>query len=113
MQVYRELPVLSAMPTPAEQEAVPHRLYGVLSVAEPCSAGRWRDLAVREVEAAWAAGRQPILVGGTGLYLNALLKGLSPIPDVADAVRAEARELLAAIGPEALHARLEIGRAHV
>lgn len=106
MQIYREVPILSAAPTAAEQAAVPHRLYGVLSAAELCTAARWRTLAVAEIEAAWAAGRVPIVVGGTGLYLNALLKGLSPIPDIPDAVRAETRALLAQIGAPALHDRL-------
>lgn len=106
MQIYRELPILSAAPTVAEQAAVPHRLYGVLSAAELCSAARWRTLALAEIEAAWAAGRLPIVVGGTGLYLNALLKGLSPIPDIPESVRADSRALLAQLGAPGLHARL-------
>lgn len=106
MQVYRELPILSAAPTAADQAAAPHRLYGVLSAAEPCSAGRWRALAIPEIQAAWAAGRVPIVVGGTGLYLNALLRGLSPMPDIPDDVRQAARVLLGEIGAAALHARL-------
>lgn len=106
MQVYRELPILSAAPTLSEQASAPHRLYGVLSAAEPCSAARWRALAVPEIEAAWAAQRVPIIVGGTGLYINALLKGLSPIPEIAEAVRAEARALLARLGAPGLHAQL-------
>lgn len=106
MQIYRELPILSAAPTAGDRAKVPHRLYGVLSAAEPCSAGRWRALALSEIEAAWTAGRLPIVVGGTGLYLNALLRGLSPLPDIPDDIRQAARDLLAEIGPAALHGRL-------
>src|SRR3546814_6280058 len=70
MQVYRELELLTARPRGAELKTAPHRLYGVLAAAEVCSAARWRALAMAEVEAALAAGRLPILVGGTGLSLR-------------------------------------------
>ncbi|MGE4218871.1 MAG: isopentenyl transferase family protein, partial [Alphaproteobacteria bacterium] len=67
MQVYRELRILTARPSPADEARAPHRLYGVVSVAEGCSAARWRDMALAEIAAARAAGRLPILCGGTGL----------------------------------------------
>src|SRR5665213_2184268 len=73
MQIYRDLAVLTARPGPAEQARAPHRLYGVIDAAENCSVGRWRRLALDEIAAVRAAGRLPILVGGSGLYLHALL----------------------------------------
>lgn len=106
MQVYRDLAILTARPDAEAQRAAPHRLYGVLDGAQICSAARWRDLALTEIDAALAAGLLPILVGGTGLYLEALLNGIAPIPPVPEAVRAEARALLAHEGAPALHARL-------
>jgi tRNA dimethylallyltransferase len=106
MQVYRELSLLTARPGAAELAAAPHRLYGVLSGAEACSAWRWRAMAVAEVEAALAAGRLPILVGGTGLYLKVFEEGLNDIPEIPDALRATARAELKAMGREAFHARL-------
>jgi len=106
MQVYRELRILTARPTPAEEAAVPHALYGVRSAAEPSSAAWWRTAALDAMEVARSAGRLPILCGGTGLYLQALTAGLADIPDPGPAARAEARALLAALGPAALHARL-------
>jgi tRNA dimethylallyltransferase len=106
MQVYRELEVLSARPGGAELAQAPHRLYGVLSGSEACSVGRWRELALAEVEAALAAGRLPILAGGTGLYLKAFAEGLNEIPEVPAALRAAARAELAELGAEAFHARL-------
>ena len=106
MQVYRELPLLTARPRGAELQAAPHRLFGVLSGAEQCSAGRWREMAVAEVEAAMAAGRLPILVGGTGLYLKAFAEGLSAMPEVPAAVRETARSELAALGNAKFHVRL-------
>ena len=106
MQVYRELSLITARPRGAELKAVPHRLYGVLSAAETCSVARWRALAVAEVEMALAAGRLPILTGGTGLYLRAFEQGLSAVPEVPAGIRAAARAALADLGREAFHARL-------
>jgi tRNA dimethylallyltransferase len=107
MQVYRELAVLTARPGPPDLVRAPHRLYGILGVAERCSAARWRDLAVAEIAASHRARRLPILVGGTGLYLKALLDGLSPIPDIPPAIRAAALSRMAEQGAPAFHAELE------
>ena len=106
MQIYRELRILTARPTPAEEALVPHRLYGVMDAAERCSAGRWATLATVEIAAAHAAGRLPIVVGGTGFYLKALTQGLSAIPDVPAECRAEAMNLRDQLGPQAFHAEL-------
>jgi tRNA dimethylallyltransferase len=106
MQVYRELRVLTARPTAAEEARAPHRLYGVRAAAEAASVAWWRGAALAEMEAARAAGRLPILCGGTGLYFLSLTEGLAEIPAVPEAVRAEARDLLARLGPAGLHARL-------
>lgn len=106
MQVYATLRILTARPSPADEALLPHRLYGVLPPSETCSAARWRDLAAAEMAASWAADRLPVLVGGTGLYLKALMEGLSPIPDIPDDVRQEARALLARLGNQVFHAEL-------
>ena len=103
MQVYRELPVLTARPTPADEATVPHRLYGVRSAAEPGSVAWWRG----EALAAMEQSAVPILCGGTGLYLRSLLTGLTDIPAPGEAARDEARTLLATEGAPALHARLQ------
>jgi tRNA dimethylallyltransferase len=109
MQVYRDLPILTAQPSAAEMAAVPHRLYGFLALDDVCSAERWADLARREIDEARGAGKLPILCGGTGLYLRALMQGLSPIPDVPAEVRQAARDLLDEIGSAALRDRLAAG----
>ena len=106
MQVYRELRVLTARPTDGDEARVPHRLFGALSVTEACSAGRWLRMAQAEIEAARAAGRLPILVGGTGLYLKALTDGLAPVPGVPPGIRSEAHRLHARLGGEAFRAEL-------
>ena len=106
MQVYRELPVITAQPTAEEQSRAPHRLYGELPAWEVGTAMRWREMALPEIAAARDAGRLPILVGGTGLYLRALSDGLSPIPEIPATVRAASRALWSELGPAAFHARL-------
>lgn len=106
MQVYRELRILTARPSPADEARAPHRLYGVLPAAEACSVGRWREMATAAAEEAWAAGRLPVLAGGTGLYIKSLIEGISPIPDIPEDIRAEARALLRRLGNAAFYARL-------
>jgi tRNA dimethylallyltransferase len=106
MQVYRELRILTARPTPEEERLAPHRLYGVLPACEACSAARWREMAIGAILDAQAQGLLPILAGGTGLYLRALTEGLSPIPDVPKAVREATRRRFAEIGNEGFHAEL-------
>jgi len=92
-QLYECLRVLTARPGAADESMVPHRLYGVLAGDDVCSAARWAELAKAEIAAARAAGLHPILVGGTGLYLAALVQGLAPVPVIDADVRAAVRAL--------------------
>lgn len=87
MQVYRELRVLTARPSVADEASVPHMLYGHVPAAEAYSAGRYAREAAAAIAAVRRAGRRPIIVGGTGLYFRALLQGLSPVPMIPDDVR--------------------------
>jgi tRNA dimethylallyltransferase len=106
MQVYRELPILTARPSASDESRVPHRLYGVLNASERCSAGRWSALAAGAISEAHDADRLPIVAGGTGFYIKALIDGLSAIPEVPADTRAEAMALHARLGGEAFHAEL-------
>lgn len=106
MQIYRELPILTAQPDAAAQARAPHLLYGVLGIAERCSAGRWLGMAKTAIAEARAAGRLPIVVGGTGLYLRALIGGLADIPPIPDELRESVRARLAEIGAAAFHGEL-------
>jgi len=108
MQVYRELRVLTARPTPQEEARVPHTLYGVRLAAEPGSVAWWRSEALAAMETARQENRLPILTGGTGLYFAALTECLAAIPDPGPQARAEARALLHELGAPALHARLAV-----
>ena len=106
MQIYRGLPILTAQPDAATRARAPHRLYGVLDLDQSCSAGRWRSLAIAAIAAARAQGRVPIVVGGTGLYLRALMTGLAEIPDTPPELRARLAAQLEAIGAPAFHRAL-------
>ena len=106
MQVYRDLRVITARPTPDEETRVPHKLYGFVDAAENYSVGRW----CRDVEEVLTEigkqGRVPILVGGTGLYFKALTSGLAAVPPIPADIRTSVRERLQQEGAPALHAEL-------
>jgi tRNA dimethylallyltransferase len=106
MQVYRDLRIITARPTPAEEARAPHRLYGHVDAAENYSVGRWLKDAEAALSEAEREGRIPIVTGGTGLYFKALTQGLTAVPPTPPDLRAALRARLAAGGPEALHAEL-------
>jgi tRNA dimethylallyltransferase len=103
MQVYAELPILSARPAPEEEAQVPHRLYGHVPMGDGYSVGRFVREAEQVKEQVQAEGLRPIFVGGTGLYFKALLEGLSPIPAIPPAIREHWRREADRIGPSKLH----------
>lgn len=86
MQVYRELRILTARPSDADEARVPHHLFGCLSVSERCSAGRWLEMAQAVLTDIHGRGKLPIIAGGTGLYIKALTDGLAPVPKVPDEI---------------------------
>ncbi|MEK9724456.1 MAG: tRNA (adenosine(37)-N6)-dimethylallyltransferase MiaA, partial [Rhodospirillaceae bacterium] len=106
MQIYRELPILTARPGADDTARVPHHLYAVQSVAEPGSAGAWLKLAAPAVADIRARGHLPIVCGGTGLYLKVLREGIAPVPDVPSDIAEEGRRLYAGDGGAAFHARV-------
>jgi tRNA dimethylallyltransferase len=106
MQVYKEMDVLSARPPAKDLDQVTHRLYGILDADDPCSVGRWLNLAVVEIKAAWVDGKLPLIVGGTGMYLKALLEGLAPIPDIPAQARKKATGLHKRLGAEVFRQQL-------
>lgn len=106
MQVYKELRILTARPAAHEEAAIPHRLFGIVSAAESYSVARWINDVKSAIEDTHAAGRLPIVVGGTGLYFNALTQGLSPIPGIPDSIRVYWRAKGERTSTEQLHHRL-------
>lgn len=106
MQVYRELDILSARPSPQDMARAPHRLYGHVAGSEAYSAGRFVREATQEIAAAHGRGLHAIVVGGTGLYFKALTEGLSPMPEVPTEIRAYWRAEAERLDAPALHAEL-------
>jgi tRNA dimethylallyltransferase len=106
MQVYRDLRVITARPTPQEEARVPHRLYGHVDAAINFSAGAWVGDARAALSEARGQNRLPIFTGGSGLYFKALTRGLSAVPPIAPEVREGVRARLERDGVEALHAEL-------
>ncbi|WP_420391314.1 tRNA (adenosine(37)-N6)-dimethylallyltransferase MiaA [Acuticoccus sp.] len=106
MQVYRDLRVLTARPTPADEARAPHALYGHVDAATAHAVARFVSEAATAIADARRVGRVPIVVGGTGLYLAALTEGLAAVPHVPSAVRERWREAQARAGAAALHAEL-------
>jgi tRNA dimethylallyltransferase len=106
MQVYRDLRIITARPTPAEEALAPHLLYGHVDAAVNFSAGAWVADAAKMLSEAQAAQRLPIFVGGSGLYFKALTRGLSAVPPIPAEVRESVRARLERDGVEALHAEL-------
>ena len=107
MQSYDALHVLTAQPSKADCALVPHRLYGHLHPAMHYSAADWRGDAISEIELAWQNGQTPILCGGTGFYLKALMEGLSPIPEIPKKIRDKAIALQIEMGNPAFHEELK------
>ncbi len=130
-QVYRDLRIVTARPSVEDEARAPHRLFGHVDAADTgCSAARWAVEARAAVAETHMAGKLPILVGGTGLYLRTLLDGIAPVPPIDPAVRvavrvlsaADAHALLAEADPDAaarlhandttrVHRALEVVRA--
>ena len=106
MQVYRDLRVITARPTPEEERRVPHLLYGHVDAAENYSVGRWLRDVGRALDEIAGQGRVAILVGGTGLYFKALLSGLAAVPPIPAEIRAQVRARVQNEGVAPLYAEL-------
>ena len=108
MQVYRDMDILTAMPTPEEMRGVPHHMLGVFPPDQKCSAAADRELALGRIQDILARGKRPIVCGGTGLYINALTRPLSFAAQGDDAIRAELTRIAEAEGGrERLHDQLK------
>ncbi|MEE2526273.1 tRNA (adenosine(37)-N6)-dimethylallyltransferase MiaA [Hyphobacterium sp. HN65] len=101
MQIYADLKILSARPGEDEQAGIPHHLFGVLDAGERASTGWWARAAMDAIADIRARGNRPIIVGGTGLYFEALTQGLAVMPEISPATRAKA-DAVEADGGDAL-----------
>ncbi len=108
LQVYERIPILTGLASEAEREKLEHRLVAFVPINRTFSVGEYMPLAHREVDDALAAGRTPIVVGGTGLYLRAALSELDLKPPPAAGLRHRLEAEADSVGPEAMHARLAV-----
>lgn len=107
LQLYDGLPTLTAQPSDADKESVPHLLYGVLAPDVMLTAMDWRRMAIEAIYQVQADGKVPILVGGTGFYIKTLINGLSPIPEIPNEVRVLSEDLMETIGIEEFFQQLK------
>ena len=106
MQVYKEISVLSARPENKDLKTTKHHLYGFLPAKKNFSVGQWLKIAKEKIENIICRGKVPILVGGTGLYFNAITKGLSKIPLIPERKRDQIRSLYIKVGREKFYKKL-------
>lgn len=107
-QLYADFPIITAQPTVAEQAGIAHHLYGILSTREKTSAGQWASQAATLAAEISQRGRIPLLVGGTGLYFQAMLRGIANIPDLDREIVSRLEQRFASEGGQALYQ--ELGR---
>ena len=106
-QVYKSIPVIAASPSEEDKKTVPHLLYEYLEDEVRGNVVMWLDEAVKAIKDVWQQGKTPIIVGGGGLYLDNLINGTTPIPEVDAKIREEALEFVKENGSEALFAKLQ------
>ncbi|MDM7985195.1 MAG: tRNA (adenosine(37)-N6)-dimethylallyltransferase MiaA [Maricaulis sp.] len=107
MQIYEGLPIITACPDEDERAAAPHHLFGTVDPGLRWSVGEWSQSALARFDDIVSRGKTPILVGGTGLYFNALTIGLAPVPEISPGTRAKAARLLEEGGLDAVRAEAE------
>lgn len=89
MQVYTEIPIITAQPSETEKDGIPHHLFGCVSVFEKYSVARYIDDVVPVIKDVLSRGKTPILVGGTGMYIKSLVEGIAEMPDVSEDIWAK------------------------
>ena len=106
MQIYKEFFILSSRPNKIEIKKVKHHLYGIISVKKHFSAGDWFKEAKKKINLCLKKNKTPIIVGGTGLYFNTIVKGISKIPDIDSKTRSEVRALFHRLGFKKFYQKL-------
>ena len=107
MQIYKDMPILSACPTAEDKAKVPHKLYEIYDASYNGTVVDWLDKAAVEIRNCWDEGKLPVVVGGTGMYLDYLIRGTNPVPEADPAVREEVRALGRSIGVRNIYQKLK------
>ena len=106
MQVYKEFSILSSKPSETEKKKIKHHLYGTVSIKKYFSAGNWLKEVKKKINLCLKNKKTPILVGGTGLYFNTMIKGISKIPDIDYKTRIKVRTLFKKLGFKKFYQKL-------
>ena len=106
MQLYADLSVLTARPSLSDMEDVPHHLYGVVNGAHRASVAKWLKLAADAMMLVRSRGNLPIVIGGTGMYLEAAISGIAPVPEVPAKIHEATKDLYQQIGGPAFWKQL-------
>ncbi|MBR2299285.1 MAG: tRNA (adenosine(37)-N6)-dimethylallyltransferase MiaA [Alphaproteobacteria bacterium] len=106
MQVYKDMPIVSAVPTAEDKAKVEHRLYEIYDPSFRGNVVDWLKSAVAEIRDVWSQGKTPVVVGGTGLYLENLIKGMTPIPATPEDIRQKVQKMIDTEGVAAVHQKL-------
>lgn len=106
LQLYKDLPILTARPSEDDEYLAPHALYAILEADDRYTAPAWKNEALQQIRTAAEKGKTPILVGGTGFYLKTLMEGLSPLPEIPEPTRKFVVDMMERLGPVAVHAQL-------
>jgi len=107
MQVYKNMPIITAAPQAADKQKVEHRLFEIFEPSFRGNVADWVKLAAREIRNVWAEGKLPVVVGGTGLYIENLMQGTTPIPEIKDEIRQKVQNMIEKEGAPAVHEKLK------
>ena len=107
MQIYKNIPVISAAPSAGERAKVEHRLYEIFDCSKRGNVVEWLDLCVAEIKKLWDENKVPVVVGGTGMYIDALINGVTPIPEVSATIREKVHTWLNKDGLSVLYGFLQ------
>ena len=107
MQIYKDIPIIAAAPTEAEKKLAEHRLFEIYDCDKRGNVVDWLNLCAAEIHKLWAENRLPVVVGGTGFYAEALLKGVTPIPETPPEIREQLQTQMRQYGLEKLYADLQ------
>ena len=107
MQVYKDMPIISAVPTEEDRQKVDHRLYEIYDPSVRGNVVDWLNLAIEEIRNIWKENKIPVVVGGTGLYIENLMKGTTPVPATPDEIRDKVQRMLDAEGVEFVYEKLK------
>ena len=108
MQVYQGTPIISAVPDAADKARAEHRLYEVFPPSHNGTVVEWLELATGEICKVWQEGKLPIVAGGTGMYIDNLINGTTPIPEVSPGIRQKVKAEMETLGAAEMHRRLSV-----